>query len=47
MNAPCRRVEPAIALLAGYQVHVWKPIEPQELVAAIKSLAGNSRHRDP
>jgi hypothetical protein len=26
--------------LAGYQVHVSKPIEPEELVATIKSQAG-------
>ena len=28
-------------MLAGYQMHVSKPIEPQELVATIKSLADN------
>ena len=27
-------------MLAGYQVHIAKPIEPQELVAAIQSLVG-------
>ena len=27
------------ALLAGYQVHVPKPVEPQELLAAIRTLA--------
>ena len=26
----------------GYQVHMSKPIEPQELVATIKSITGNS-----
>ena len=30
------------AMLAGYQVHVAKPIEPQELVATIKSLGGTT-----
>ncbi len=30
---------------AGYQVHVSKPIEPQELVATIRSLAGHYRDR--
>jgi signal transduction histidine kinase/ActR/RegA family two-component response regulator len=34
------------AMLAGYQVHVSKPIEPQELVAAIKSLAISIGDRD-
>ena len=31
------------AMLAGFQVHVAKPIEPQELAVAIQSL----RHRTP
>ncbi|MEJ7728379.1 MAG: ATP-binding protein [Polyangiaceae bacterium] len=34
------------AMLAGYQVHVSKPIEPQELVATIRSLASTSVDRD-
>jgi len=29
-------------MLAGYQVHMTKPIEPRELVATIKSLVTNS-----
>ncbi|MDF2697949.1 MAG: hybrid sensor histidine kinase/response regulator, partial [Labilithrix sp.] len=35
------------AMFAGYQVHVSKPIEPRELIATIKSLAGiaAARHR--
>ena len=28
-------------MLAGFQVHLSKPIEPQELVAIVKSIAGN------
>ena len=28
------------ALLAGYQAHVAKPIEPSELITTIASLAG-------
>jgi len=28
------------ALLAGYQMHLAKPVEPTELTAAIASLAG-------
>jgi CheY-like chemotaxis protein len=27
-------------LLAGYQMHISKPIEPQELIAGIASLLG-------
>ena len=27
-------------LLAGYQMHISKPVEPQELVAGIASLVG-------
>jgi signal transduction histidine kinase/ActR/RegA family two-component response regulator len=34
------------AMLAGYQVHVAKPIEPPQLIATIKSLA-HSRPRTP
>jgi CheY-like chemotaxis protein len=30
------------AMLAGYQVHLSKPVEPQELVAAIANLAGRT-----
>ena len=31
------------ALLAGFQMHVAKPIEPDELVAVVASLAGKTR----
>lgn len=30
------------ALLAGFQVHISKPVEPDELTAAIASLAGRT-----
>jgi CheY-like chemotaxis protein/two-component sensor histidine kinase len=30
------------AMLAGYQVHISKPVEPQELVATVASLAGRT-----
>lgn len=33
------------AMLAGYQVHVSKPIEPEELVATVKSLTMSSGAR--
>jgi hypothetical protein len=26
-------------MMAGYQVHISKPIEPQELLATVRSLA--------
>ena len=31
-------------MLAGYQVHISKPIEPQELIATVGSLAGQIRN---
>jgi CheY-like chemotaxis protein len=34
-------------LLAGYQMHIGKPIEPQELIAGIASLVGVTSRRDP
>ncbi|HTE52631.1 MAG TPA: ATP-binding protein [Kofleriaceae bacterium] len=41
LTAFARSEDRTRAMLAGYQVHVSKPIEPQELVATIKSLALN------
>ena len=35
------RLTPAIALDAGYQKHISKPVEPEELVLTIASLAGH------
>jgi CheY-like chemotaxis protein len=29
-------------MLAGYQVHLAKPVEPQELIAAVANLAGRT-----
>jgi DNA-binding response OmpR family regulator len=29
-------------MLAGYQVHLAKPVEPQELLAAVANLAGRT-----
>jgi CheY-like chemotaxis protein len=43
LTAFARSEDRTKAMLAGYQVHVSKPIEAQELVATIMSLAGNSR----
>ncbi len=33
-------------LLAGFQMHIGKPIEPQELIAGIASLVGVTSHKD-
>jgi len=42
LTAYARSEDRTQAMLAGYQVHVTKPIEPRELVAAVKSLAGTT-----
>ena len=42
LTAFARSEDRTRAMLAGYQVHVSKPIEPDELVATIKSLAGHA-----
>jgi PAS domain S-box-containing protein len=34
-------------LLAGYQMHISKPIEPQELIAGIASLVQVTTHKEP
>ncbi|MBX3261904.1 MAG: response regulator [Labilithrix sp.] len=39
LTAFARSEDRTKAMLAGYQVHVSKPIEPRELVATVKSLA--------
>jgi CheY-like chemotaxis protein len=40
LTAFARSEDRTRAMLAGYHVHVAKPIEPQELVATVASLAG-------
>jgi PAS domain S-box-containing protein len=40
LTAFARSTDRTRALLAGYQVHVAKPVEPQELVVTIASLVG-------
>jgi signal transduction histidine kinase/ActR/RegA family two-component response regulator len=45
LTAFARSEDRTRAMLAGYQVHVSKPIEPVELIATIKSLAGNRLDR--
>jgi signal transduction histidine kinase/CheY-like chemotaxis protein len=42
LTAFARSEDRTRAMLAGYQVHVSKPIEPRELVATVMSLAANS-----
>ncbi len=42
LTAFARSEDRTRAMLAGYQVHVSKPIEPRELVATVMSLATNS-----
>lgn len=39
LTAFARSTDRTRAMLAGYQAHMAKPIDPQELVATIKSLA--------
>jgi len=40
MTAYARAEDRQRLLLAGYQMHIGKPIEPQELIAGIASLVG-------
>ncbi len=45
LTAFARSEDRTRAMLAGYQVHISKPIEPQELVATVSSLATSLRDR--
>jgi signal transduction histidine kinase/CheY-like chemotaxis protein len=40
LTAFARSEDRTRALMAGYQVHVSKPVEPQELIATVASVAG-------
>jgi CheY-like chemotaxis protein len=42
LTALARKEDRREALLAGYQMHLSKPIEPAELIAAVASLAARS-----
>ena len=42
LTAFARSEDRTRALLAGYLVHVSKPVEPQELVATVASIAGRT-----
>lgn len=45
LTAFARSEDRTRAMLAGYQVHVAKPIEPRELVVTVGSLAGRTGRR--
>ncbi|MBA3315602.1 MAG: PAS domain S-box protein [Planctomycetaceae bacterium] len=45
LTAFARSEDRTRAMMAGYQVHVAKPIEPEELVATVASLAGRMTRR--
>jgi CheY-like chemotaxis protein len=40
LTAFARSEDRTRAMIAGYQIHVAKPIEPHELLATVASLAG-------
>jgi hypothetical protein len=42
LTAFARSEDRTRAMLAGYQVHLSKPVEPQELLAAVANLAGRT-----
>jgi PAS domain S-box-containing protein len=42
LTAFARSEDRTRAMLAGYQVHLSKPVEPQELIAAVANLAGRT-----
>jgi CheY-like chemotaxis protein len=44
LTAFARSEDRTRAMLAGYNLHLAKPIEPAELVAAVASLAGRTGH---
>ena len=42
LTAYARREDRVRTLLAGYQIHLAKPVEPEELVTVVSSLSGRS-----
>ena len=46
LTAFARTEDRTRAMMAGYQVHVAKPIEPAELIATVASLAGRTGGRE-
>jgi CheY-like chemotaxis protein len=47
LTAFARSEDRTRAMLAGYQIHIAKPIEPQELLATVSSLAGRTGRASP
>ena len=47
LTAFARSEDRTMAMRAGYQVHVAKPIEPHELMVTVASLAGRMQHSEP
>ena len=45
LTAFARSEDRTRAMVAGYQIHISKPIEPQELIATVASLAGRTGKR--
>lgn len=45
LTAFARSEDRTRAMMAGYHVHIAKPIEPQELLATVGSLAGRTGNR--
>jgi len=44
LTAYARREDRVRALRSGFQMHIAKPVEPSELVAAAANLAGRVRN---
>jgi CheY-like chemotaxis protein len=42
LTAYARSEDRLMALRAGFQMHLAKPIDPDELVAAVRTLAGRA-----
>ena len=47
LTAFARSEDRTRAMMAGYQVHLAKPIEPRELVATVANVAGRTAHDEP
>ena len=47
VTAYARSQDRTRAMLAGYQMHIAKPIEPQELLATVANFAGRTSPREP
>ena len=42
LTAFARSEDRTLAMLAGYQAHLSKPLEPHELIATVATLAGRT-----